>query len=41
MKEITCKLYKDCRHEMLRERNKKQVYKDILDWIELVRFGEE
>ena len=41
IKEITCKLYKDCRHEMLRERNKKQVYKDILDWIELVRFGEE
>ena len=41
IKEITCKLYKNCRHEMLRESNRKQVYKDILDWIELVRFGEE
>ncbi len=41
IKDVTCKLYEKCRHEMLREKNKKQVFKDIIDWIELVRFGEE
>lgn len=41
IKDVTFKLYKDCRHELLNEINKTEVYKDILDWIELVRFGEE
>lgn len=41
IKDVTCKLYERARHEMLRERIKKQVYKDILEWIEFVRFGEE
>lgn len=40
-KNVSYKLYDKCRHEMLRERNKKQVYKDVLDWIDLIRFGEE
>ena len=34
MKDITIKLYPDGRHEMLNERNKAEVYQDILDWLE-------
>ena len=41
IKNVSFKLYDKCRHEMLRERSKKQVYKDRLDWIALIRFGEE
>lgn len=41
VKDITFKLYKDCRHELLNELNKFEIYKDIEDWLELVRFGEE
>lgn len=33
LKDITCKLYKDGRHEMLNERNKEEVYGDILQWL--------
>ncbi|MGL5703133.1 MAG: alpha/beta fold hydrolase [Cetobacterium sp.] len=32
-KNISLKLYKNCRHEILNELNKKEVYQDILDWI--------
>lgn len=41
IKDITFRLYKDCRHELLNEKNKFDIYKDIEDWIELIRFGEE
>lgn len=41
LKNITFKLYQDCRHELLNELNKSEIYKDIEDWIELIRFGEE
>lgn len=41
VKDITFKLYKDCRHELLNELNKIDIYNDIKDWIELIRFGEE
>ena len=34
MKAITIKLYPEGRHEMLNERNKAEVYQDILDWLE-------
>lgn len=30
---IKCKLYENCRHELMREKNKKDVYKDICEWI--------
>lgn len=33
MKDVTMKLYKDGRHEMLNEINNKEVYGDILAWI--------
>lgn len=33
MKDVTMKLYKDGRHEMLNEINNKEVYSDILAWI--------
>ena len=41
LKNITLKLYPKCRHEMLREVNRKEVFRDVLDWVELIRFGEE
>ena len=41
IKELTFKLYEECRHELLNEKNKFEIYKDIIDWIEFVRFGEE
>lgn len=41
IKDLTFKLYKECRHELLNELNKSEIYKNILDWIELIRFGEE
>ncbi len=34
-KDITLKLYKDGRHEMLKETNKKEVVKDLLNWLHL------
>ena len=33
MKDVTIKLYKDGRHEMLNELNRDEVYADILDWL--------
>lgn len=41
IKNVSLKLYENCRHEMLRERNRKEVFKDVLDYIDLIRFGEE
>ena len=34
MKDITIKLYPEGRHEMLNERNKDEVYQDVLTWLE-------
>ncbi len=31
--DVSMKLYKDSRHEILNEVNRKEVYKDIIDWI--------
>lgn len=33
VKNVSCKLYKDGRHEMLNEINKEEVIKDVLDWL--------
>lgn len=33
---VTLKLYKDCRHEILNELNKAEVYTDIANWIESI-----
>mgnify|MGYP003301043017 CR=1 FL=1 len=33
IKDLTLKLYKDGRHEMLNEINKEEVYKNVLEWI--------
>lgn len=32
MKQVSCKLYPLCRHEILNEINRGEVYQDILDW---------
>ena len=34
MEEVTGKLYPLCRHEILNEINKEEVYQDVLSWIE-------
>ncbi len=34
IQDITIKFYEDGRHEMLNETNRKEVYKDIINWIE-------
>lgn len=31
--DLSLKLYKDCRHEILNETNRQDVYKDVLDWL--------
>ncbi len=41
IKEVELKLYSDGRHEMLNELNKKDVYNDILNWIEFLKFANE
>jgi alpha-beta hydrolase superfamily lysophospholipase len=41
VRDVTLKLYKNGRHEMLCEKNRKEVYDDVLDWLEVVRFGDE
>jgi alpha-beta hydrolase superfamily lysophospholipase len=33
MTDVTCKLYKDDRHEILNESDKETIYRDILMWI--------
>ena len=40
MKDITLKLYEGDRHEVLNELDKKQVYEDVLEWIQSRFFGE-
>ncbi len=34
--DVTLKLYPDCRHEILNELNKDEVYSDICDWVDKV-----
>lgn len=34
MRDVSCKLYPDGRHEMLNEKNKATVFEDVLGWIE-------
>lgn len=41
IKNVSFKLYDGCKHEMFRERIRKDVFKDVLDYIDLIRFGEE
>jgi alpha-beta hydrolase superfamily lysophospholipase len=41
IRDVTLKIYKDGRHEMLNEKNKEEVFNDVLDWLEVVRFGDE
>ncbi|MFS1515966.1 alpha/beta hydrolase [Bacillus sp. SCS-151] len=33
IEDVTCKLYKDGRHEMLNETNRDEVYEDIMTWL--------
>ena len=34
IEEVGIKLYEDCRHEILNEINRHEVYSDLLDWFE-------
>lgn len=33
VKDVSCKLYKDGRHELLNEINKEEVFEDIICWL--------
>ena len=41
MKNVTLKLYPKKRHEMLKEINRNEVFKDILNFIEQIKVGEK
>ena len=30
---VACKIYPDCRHEILNELNKQEVYEDVATWL--------
>ncbi|MBB6451731.1 alpha-beta hydrolase superfamily lysophospholipase [Salirhabdus euzebyi] len=34
IKDVTCKLYPGARHEILNETNRKEVYEDVLNWLD-------
>ena len=34
IKNLEMKLFKDCRHEILNELNKEDIYKEIIEWFE-------
>ena len=34
MKNVTCRLYPNDRHEILNERNRREVFQDMLGWME-------
>lgn len=34
MKNVECILYPECRHELINELNKDEVFQDVLEWLE-------
>lgn len=38
---VACKIYPDCRHEILNELNKEEVYADVANWLAPYVMGEE
>ncbi len=36
LENVILKLYKECRHEILNETNREEVFEDVLDWLELI-----
>ena len=34
---VACKIYPDCRHEILNEINKEEIFEDVVEWIEKKR----
>jgi alpha-beta hydrolase superfamily lysophospholipase len=34
VREVTCRLYEDGRHEMLNETNREEVYSDVIEWLD-------
>jgi alpha-beta hydrolase superfamily lysophospholipase len=37
---VDCKLYPECRHEILNELNKQEVYEDVVKWMQPYVIGE-
>ncbi|MBE6923396.1 MAG: alpha/beta hydrolase [Ruminococcaceae bacterium] len=37
---VACKIYPDCRHEILNELNKQEVYEDVVNWLKPYVMGE-
>ena len=34
MKDVECILYPECRHELINELNKEEIFQDVLEWLE-------
>ena len=34
MRDVECILYPECRHELINERNREEVFRDVLEWLE-------
>lgn len=41
IKDVTLKLYEKARHSLLQELNREEVYKDIYNWLEVIRIAEK
>ena len=41
IKDVTLKIYKESRHALIHELNRQEIFKDIYDWIEIVRIAKE
>ena len=37
---VACRIYPDCRHEILNELNKEEVYADVTNWLKPYVMGE-
>ena len=37
---VACKIYPECRHEILNELNKQEVYEDVANWLRPYVIGE-
>ena len=40
MANVDCKIYPECRHEILNELNKQEVYEDMVNWMQPYVMGE-
>ena len=41
IKDVTLKVYNEARHSLLQDLDRTQIYKDIYEWIEIVRLAKK